>query len=205
MTALEQQPEPLESELCRFARADSRCQALKTIFRVGPILACHPLAQIGDVAAGIGPSRGEGWQAACGSVARLPALWIDVACLRNLRRFCAPFTDILDGGLKQWSVPTDDGFVAAVVPIVLVLALLLVGVLRARANTLEPAFLRYQVWELLVGLVALGAAFLYAGMPHPGAMIVKVVAVLVLLVLLAVVLVVRKRRADASADDAWDF
>jgi transposase len=46
--ALEQQLEPLESELRRFARADSRCQALETIFGVGPILACHLLAEIGD-------------------------------------------------------------------------------------------------------------------------------------------------------------
>ena len=48
MAALEQQLELVESELRRFARADRRCQALETIFGVGPILACHLLAEIGD-------------------------------------------------------------------------------------------------------------------------------------------------------------
>jgi transposase len=48
MAALEQQLELVESELRRFARADSRCRALETIFGVGPILACHLLAEIGD-------------------------------------------------------------------------------------------------------------------------------------------------------------
>ena len=48
MAALEEQQERLESELRRFARADRRCQALETIFGVGPILACHLLAEIGD-------------------------------------------------------------------------------------------------------------------------------------------------------------
>jgi len=48
MAALEEQLERLESELRRFARADRRCQALETIFGVGPILACHLLAEIGD-------------------------------------------------------------------------------------------------------------------------------------------------------------
>jgi transposase len=49
MTALAEQLELVESELRRFARADRRCQALETIFGVGPILACHLLAEIGDV------------------------------------------------------------------------------------------------------------------------------------------------------------
>src|SRR5207249_7517081 len=48
MAALEQQLELVESELRRFARADRRCQALETIFGVGPILACHLLAEIGE-------------------------------------------------------------------------------------------------------------------------------------------------------------
>lgn len=38
----------LERELSRFARADRRCLALQTIFGVGPILACHLLAEIGE-------------------------------------------------------------------------------------------------------------------------------------------------------------
>jgi transposase len=49
MAALEEQLELIESELRRHARADQRCQALVTIFGVGPILACHLLAEIGDV------------------------------------------------------------------------------------------------------------------------------------------------------------
>ena len=48
MAALEEQLERVESELRRFARADQRCQALETIFGVGPILACHLLAEIGE-------------------------------------------------------------------------------------------------------------------------------------------------------------
>jgi transposase len=49
MAALQEQLERLESELRRFARGDRRCRALETIFGVGPILACHLLAEIGDV------------------------------------------------------------------------------------------------------------------------------------------------------------
>jgi transposase len=48
MAALQEQIELLESELRRYARADRRCQALETIFGVGPILACHLLAEIGE-------------------------------------------------------------------------------------------------------------------------------------------------------------
>jgi len=49
IAALEEQLESVESELRRHARADRRCQALQAIFGVGPILACHLLAEIGDV------------------------------------------------------------------------------------------------------------------------------------------------------------
>src|SRR6266516_6355940 len=66
MAALQEQLERLEGELRRFARGDRRCRALETIFGVGPILACHLLAEIGDArrfrrarqlvrAAGLGP------------------------------------------------------------------------------------------------------------------------------------------------------
>jgi transposase len=48
IAALEQQLDLLEGELRRFARTDRRCRALETIFGVGPILACHLLAEIGD-------------------------------------------------------------------------------------------------------------------------------------------------------------
>ena len=48
IAACEQQLAPLERELARFARADRRCQALMRIYGVGPILACHLLAEIGQ-------------------------------------------------------------------------------------------------------------------------------------------------------------
>jgi transposase len=45
---LEQETETLEGQLRRFAKADPRCQALQRIFGVGPIIACHLLAEIGQ-------------------------------------------------------------------------------------------------------------------------------------------------------------
>lgn len=46
--ALDEQLGLVERELRRFARTDARCQALQTIFGVGPIYSCHLLAEIGD-------------------------------------------------------------------------------------------------------------------------------------------------------------
>ena len=46
--ALETQLDTLDSELRRLARADQRCQALQSIYGIGPILACHLLAEIGE-------------------------------------------------------------------------------------------------------------------------------------------------------------
>ena len=46
--ALEAQLRPLESELRHFAEGDPRCQALAELFGVGPIIACHLLAEIGS-------------------------------------------------------------------------------------------------------------------------------------------------------------
>ncbi|HJS59584.1 MAG TPA: IS110 family transposase [Vicinamibacteria bacterium] len=46
--AVEAELEPLERELRRFARADRRCQALAGIYGIGPILACHLLAELGE-------------------------------------------------------------------------------------------------------------------------------------------------------------
>jgi transposase len=45
---LEDEQRELERELRRFARSDRRCQALETIYGVGPILACHILAELGE-------------------------------------------------------------------------------------------------------------------------------------------------------------
>jgi transposase len=47
MATLETQVATVDAELRRFARADERCQALQSIYGVGPILACHLLAEIG--------------------------------------------------------------------------------------------------------------------------------------------------------------
>jgi transposase len=46
--AVESELQSLETELRRFARADRRCLALQTIYGVGPILACHLLAELGE-------------------------------------------------------------------------------------------------------------------------------------------------------------
>ena len=46
---LEQQLKPLEQQLRRFAGTDRRCQALMSVYGIGPIIACHLLAEIGDV------------------------------------------------------------------------------------------------------------------------------------------------------------
>ena len=46
--ALEAQLETVDAELRRFARGDQRCQALQSIYGVGPILACHLLDEIGE-------------------------------------------------------------------------------------------------------------------------------------------------------------
>ena len=48
MAALEAQLDTVDSELRRFARGDERCQALQSIYGIGPILACHLLAEIGE-------------------------------------------------------------------------------------------------------------------------------------------------------------
>jgi transposase len=40
----------VEAELRRFARSDRRCQALERLYGIGPILACHILAELGCAA-----------------------------------------------------------------------------------------------------------------------------------------------------------
>jgi transposase len=49
LAALGAEKRQLEAELRDFARSDRRCQALETIYGVGPVLACHLLAELGDV------------------------------------------------------------------------------------------------------------------------------------------------------------
>ena len=48
IAALEGQLDTVDAELRRFARGDERCRALQSIYGVGPILACHLLAEIGE-------------------------------------------------------------------------------------------------------------------------------------------------------------
>ncbi len=50
IAACETEQVPLEERLRRFARGDRRCQALMRIYGVGPLLACHLLAEIGEAA-----------------------------------------------------------------------------------------------------------------------------------------------------------
>jgi transposase len=45
---LDEQLATVEGELRRFANHEARCQQLSTIFGVGPIIACHLLAEIGE-------------------------------------------------------------------------------------------------------------------------------------------------------------
>src|SRR5712691_3229669 len=61
MAALETQLETVDGELRRFARADQRCQALQSIYGIGPILACHLLAEIGEARRFAAPSRSRAW------------------------------------------------------------------------------------------------------------------------------------------------
>jgi transposase len=48
VAALETQLDTIDAELRRVARADERCRALRSIYGIGPILACHLLAEIGE-------------------------------------------------------------------------------------------------------------------------------------------------------------
>jgi Transposase IS116/IS110/IS902 family len=59
-----------DAELRRFARGDERCQALQSIYGIGPILACHLLAEIGDINRFPLPRKLAGYSGLC--PARLP-------------------------------------------------------------------------------------------------------------------------------------
>src|SRR5437867_3735586 len=63
MAALQEQLDTVDGELRRFARRDERCQALQSIYGVGPILACHLLAEIGEASRFRAPSGSPGWPA----------------------------------------------------------------------------------------------------------------------------------------------
>src|SRR5438477_218243 len=59
--ALETQLDTADAELRRFARVDQRCQALQSIYGIGPILACHLSPRSARRAASAAPSRSPGW------------------------------------------------------------------------------------------------------------------------------------------------
>jgi transposase len=63
IAALEVQLEAVDAELRRFARADERCQALQTIYGVGPILASICSRRSARRAASAAPARSQGWPA----------------------------------------------------------------------------------------------------------------------------------------------
>jgi hypothetical protein len=87
--------------------------------------------------------------------------------------------------------------VASVLPPLALLAVLLVGLLRARANGDEPALLRWRVWQLLVGVVVVLVALARPPLPAGMTMVVP----LLLALLLALVLVVKNRRDAAIRAD----
>jgi MYXO-CTERM domain-containing protein len=88
--------------------------------------------------------------------------------------------------------------VAAALPLVLILALLLLGVLQARANTEEPAVLRYQVWQLLAGGLVLLVLLTHTLMGTPLPKVDPKIGALVVALGLALVLLLRRRRADSG-------
>ncbi|HZC29425.1 MAG TPA: hypothetical protein VE269_06765 [Gaiellaceae bacterium] len=83
-----------------------------------------------------------------------------------------------------------------VLPAVALLAVVLLGLLRARRNADEPALLRWRAWQLLLGLVLVLVVLAHPPAPRAG---MTMVVPLLLSVLLALLLVVRKRR-NAAAD-----
>jgi hypothetical protein len=88
--------------------------------------------------------------------------------------------------------------VAAVLPLLILLALLLAGLLRARANREEPALLRFEAWQLVVGLLVVLASVSAGKLPHLSP--VKLVLPVPLVALLALVLLLKKRRDAANLD-----
>jgi hypothetical protein len=80
---------------------------------------------------------------------------------------------------------------AALLPLAVVLALILIGAMQGREDKYDFAALRWEAWQLVAGffLVVLFAAH-----------VAKILALGVALVL-ALAVLVRKRRADQHVDD----
>jgi hypothetical protein len=85
--------------------------------------------------------------------------------------------------------------VAAVLPPVALLGLLLAGLLQARANSDDPALLRWRVWQLPLGVVVVLVALAHPPLPTG----MTFVAPVLLASLLVLVLVLKKRREAAAA------
>jgi hypothetical protein len=81
--------------------------------------------------------------------------------------------------------------VAAALPLAVILALILIGVVQGRENRYEFAALRWEAWQLAGGFLVV---VLFA------AHVAKIVALAIALVL-AVAVLVRRRRAEQHVDD----
>ena len=89
MAALEVQLDTVDAELRRFARQDERCQALQSIYGIGPILACHLLAEMARPAASAAPSRSPAWPAWIPSSTNPARAAAAASWPRPARRICA--------------------------------------------------------------------------------------------------------------------
>jgi transposase len=89
MGALETQVAAVDTELRRFARGDERCRALQAIYGVGPILACHLLAEIGEASRFAAPSRSRAWPASIRSSRNRARRVVAATWPRPARRICA--------------------------------------------------------------------------------------------------------------------
>ncbi len=90
---------------------------------------------------------------------------------------------------------------AAALPLAVLLGLVLLGLLQARANADDPAALRYQAWQLLGGglVLLLLVAHTMLGTPLPH--VDPKIAGLVLALVLALVVLLRKRGQAAGGAD----
>src|SRR5206468_7430683 len=89
MAALQEQLDTVDGELRRFARRDERCQALQSIYGVGPILACHLLAEIGEACRFRAPSGSPGWPASTRSSTSRARAAAAATSPRPAHRICA--------------------------------------------------------------------------------------------------------------------
>ena len=87
---------------------------------------------------------------------------------------------------------------AAALSLVVLLGLILLGLLQARANADDPALLRYEAWQLMVGLLVLLAFVAHTTLGTPLPRVDVKIAGFVLALVLALVLLLRKRRQSVD-------